>query len=58
MKCNRCNKPITDDECQFCWYCQGDLCDECWDEWGHCGHSEDEEFIRKAREVKQPEASC
>jgi hypothetical protein len=54
MNCNRCNKSITDEDREFCWYCHGDLCYDCWDAWGHCGHPEAEAENRRAYRVKKP----
>ena len=54
MKCGRCEKPLTDDLAEFCWYCKNELCDDCWDKFGHCGHPEAEEENERARNVEQP----
>ncbi len=53
MNCERCRKEITDDEREFCWYCQGDLCSKCWDEFGDCGHKEVKEFYEEAERRKK-----
>ena len=54
MKCGRCDKPLTDDLSEFCWWCLSELCYECWDDVGHCGHSEAEAENERARKVAQP----
>lgn len=47
--CGRCNKEITREDAEYCWYCMEYLCGECWEEVGHCGHEEAERMNEEAR---------
>jgi uncharacterized CHY-type Zn-finger protein len=54
MICGHCKKEIpSDDEREFCWYCQGDLCYGCWEKFGDCGHEEVEEFYFETERRKK-----
>ena len=49
MICNRCRKPIRDEDAEYCVCCPERLCFDCWDDWGHCGHPHMFEQSRLAR---------
>ena len=44
-RCGRCGAWVTDEDREFCWYCQGPLCLECWEEHGHCGHASADQIV-------------
>lgn len=47
--CGRCEKPLTEKECEYCWFCMGMLCVECWDKYGHCGHKRADEEAKRLK---------
>jgi hypothetical protein len=49
VNCGKCQKAVTEQEAEVCWWCDGPLCYECWDRDGHCGHQEADTVNRQVR---------